>query len=933
MEIKIFNKLAVLAVISSFLMSPLFATNYYVDVVNGNNTNTGLSEMAAFATIQNAANLTNPGDVVLIMNGTYTKAAYGFDGHKSVLYVGRSGSESGGYITYKNYPGHKPKVWGINCGWDCIEVQANYIKIEGIEFMGNNANITYEEAKRVEEEATAGTGSNADREKMNLNGIYIIRSHHVVLQNCIIHDFAGAGVACSSTDYATIENNIVYNNCWYMMYAGSGISVIGNGKIDDLNIYKRIVRGNIVYNNKCLIPWHTNGKVFMSDGNGIILDVNTGYIGRTLVENNVSYNNGGGGVHGFRSSYLDLFNNTAYNNGTNMGYAEIDGLFCTNTRIYNNIMYSRPSSAGGICNYNDAGATYDYNVYYNGKVNKKGSHDIVADPNFVQLPTITSDLADASTADFRLQTSSIAINGGTMATGLYSAKDILGVARPVGASVDMGAYEYGTAIPRAEINIKQATTNILDNNGIFSFGDVSSSVPQTITFTIENTGDKVLNLTGTPRIAVTGTGFSLVTDAPASVPALGTATFQVKLTANTSATTYSGAVSIANNDLDENPYNFTLTGAGYDGSKALQTISFPALPTKTFGDPDFAPEATSSANLPISYVSSNINVATILSGNIHLVGIGTTVITASQVGNATTNPAKDVSHTLTVKVMNDTIFVNKLLSAPTIDGVLSDWGSTWTDILNMPTASTTFDATGKFQVGYTNDSLYVALMVQDATPHNESAITASYLKDCIELFIRIDTISKSVSGSAQYRLQRDASLLESGSVAVNAKSISTDTGYMQEWALPWSGLATRESFANFDISILKYLRFDIQVADNSTGTSGSGATGRTQQLFWNQGVDDKWGKTNSYGYMKLMGVSTDIKNVSNVSNIIVQYNSTANELKISNYTGNVTIFDVTGRKILSDVINNYNQDISMMNLKNGIYIVKCNGFSSKILKW
>ncbi len=83
-------------------------------------------------------------------------------------------------------------------------------------------------------------------------------------------------------------------------------------------------------------------------------------------------------------------------------------------------------------------------------------------------------------------------------------------------------------------------------------------------------------------------------------------------------------------------------------SKSSQTITFGALPVKSYGDADFAPGATASSGLPISYSSSNTSVATIVGGNIHIVGAGSTNITASQTGDATFNAATDVVQPLTI---------------------------------------------------------------------------------------------------------------------------------------------------------------------------------------------------------------------------------------------------------------------------------------------
>ncbi|MGM9477587.1 gliding motility-associated C-terminal domain-containing protein [Pedobacter sp. GSP4] len=62
-------------------------------------------------------------------------------------------------------------------------------------------------------------------------------------------------------------------------------------------------------------------------------------------------------------------------------------------------------------------------------------------------------------------------------------------------------------------------------------------------------------------------------------------------------------------------------------NEAVYAIAFPAIPAKTICDPDFDPKATS--NLPITYTSSEPDVADIIDGLIHIYGPGTATITAS----------------------------------------------------------------------------------------------------------------------------------------------------------------------------------------------------------------------------------------------------------------------------------------------------------------
>lgn len=68
--------------------------------------------------------------------------------------------------------------------------------------------------------------------------------------------------------------------------------------------------------------------------------------------------------------------------------------------------------------------------------------------------------------------------------------------------------------------------------------------------------------------------------------------------------------------------------------KADQSITFTALPQKYVGDGSFLPGAIVDTELPLTYTSSNTEVATIQDSRIIIVGEGTSTITASQVGNS-----------------------------------------------------------------------------------------------------------------------------------------------------------------------------------------------------------------------------------------------------------------------------------------------------------
>lgn len=79
-----------------------------------------------------------------------------------------------------------------------------------------------------------------------------------------------------------------------------------------------------------------------------------------------------------------------------------------------------------------------------------------------------------------------------------------------------------------------------------------------------------------------------------------------------------------------------------------QEINFPSISKKNSNDLDFDPLATATSQLPVLYNSSNLEVATIINNKIHIVGWGTSLITASQQGNETYKPADYVTQTLEV---------------------------------------------------------------------------------------------------------------------------------------------------------------------------------------------------------------------------------------------------------------------------------------------
>ena len=353
----------------------------------------------------------------------------------------KSGTE-GNYISFVAHdPSNKPVLYIHGNGvWNAVKCHASYIIFDGLEVRGDIANISrddaYAFAKNYYDTGSIDWNKAA---RYNANGISIEQKSssdphpvHVIVRNCVIHDLPGGGLGASNSDYITFENNDIYNCARYSMYANSGISIIYSYNSDSNTGHKIIIRGNTVSGCWGEVPWVRREvpSFNYSDGNGIILDVNntSGYNGRTLVENNVCFNNGGSGIHGYKASHIDIVGNTAYHNGHRYSgsYGEIWAHHCSDINIYNNIMY------GPWCNLGDK-ANYSGNVYYGGDVKFKGSGDIVADPLFVNAST------DRTVANLHLSAGSPARGHGVTASYL-PVRDHDGKIR--GASFDSGAYQY-----------------------------------------------------------------------------------------------------------------------------------------------------------------------------------------------------------------------------------------------------------------------------------------------------------------------------------------------------------------------------------------------------------------------------------------------------------------------------------------------------------
>ncbi|MBD2724809.1 choice-of-anchor D domain-containing protein [Nostoc sp. FACHB-892] len=518
---------------------------YYVSGT-GNDKSDGLNEGAAFRTLQKAADLVQAGDTVYVMNGTYTNI------YPNILSLSNKHGSANAPITFTAYPGHKPVLEAHTNNWNAISITgSSYVVIEGLTLVGARDEITLEYALEQKDNlsnpATSGNGINVTY----INGAQKQRSHHITIKNNNVSKFPGNGIGTEEVDYITVKNNIVSGNAWYSPYGTQGITMLHLWNSDtNVTDYKVVIEGNTSFDNKQLVPWIQAGKV--TEGHGIMLDTasvaNVAYQGKALISNNVVYNNGGAGIQIFKGENpVDIVNNTTYQNSQELPVGEIFLNSAKNVRVVNNIMYAKSGeSASSIAN--SSNYSFDNNLAYNGDLKGAGSGNVLnKDPLFV----------NPANGDFRLRAGSPAIDGGSNAFNSITKNIPLDGDGDGSVLIDIGAYEAPTSkTPSPEIQILDGTVDIADNSTTpINFGVAVAGSTLTKTFTIKNTGIAALNLTNLKL----PDGFSLVGTLPATLAAKTSANITVALNTTTAAT-YSGNFSLTNNDSNESPFDFVISG-------------------------------------------------------------------------------------------------------------------------------------------------------------------------------------------------------------------------------------------------------------------------------------------------------------------------------------------------------------------------------------
>ncbi len=150
-------------------------------------------------------------------------------------------------------------------------------------------------------------------------------------------------------------------------------------------------------------------------------------------------------------------------------------------------------------------------------------------------------------------------------------------------------------------------------------------------------------------------------------------------------------------------------------AKADQTITFAEIEGKTYGDEAFAPGATTSSGLAVSYaVSGNCE---LIDGKVSITGAGSCTVTASQAGDNNYNPAANVVRSFDIAKAAATVTLGSL--SHTYDGTAKT--ATASASATRPNADNLGDITIAYKQGDT--------VVENPTNAGDYSVTATLTND------------------------------------------------------------------------------------------------------------------------------------------------------------------------------------------------------------
>jgi hypothetical protein len=419
---------------TTITVNPSTGHTYYVSPT-GNNSNTGSAD-SPWLTIQNAVNIVQPGDTVIVRAGSYAGFILGWDvpeagtASKPITFEADPNAAAGSVvINAKNYETHA----GID-----LEPGCDYITISG---------FTIDDSGGITDSLDHG------------EGIKVAANNDVITGNTISGIVYGFGMIADNATNVALRNNTITGT------GNLGDPNYGHGIYLSGSLDGAVVQGNTIHDNS-YIGIHINGD--LSEGG-------VGLVTHALIEDNLIYKNGQNGINadGLQSSVIEnnliygyqrygialyqidaadgsknnvIVNNTIVSTVAGAGAAVriLDG--GTGNAILNNILLggddiavriSSDSLSGFVSNYNIGGGVY--------QSEDSGSIETLAqwrtqtgkDQN-TQTATAAHLFVNAAADNYHLAAGSPALNAGTNTDA--AATDIVGTLRPSG-QVDIGAYQ------------------------------------------------------------------------------------------------------------------------------------------------------------------------------------------------------------------------------------------------------------------------------------------------------------------------------------------------------------------------------------------------------------------------------------------------------------------------------------------------------------
>ena len=273
-----------------------------------------------YGTFKEACSNLNGKHNIYIRGGVYRNPGYHNDYSKSGRYPAISEECQG----TKSYP-IIIRPWGneyVKLKTDAlygirIKQGAKHITVQNMEIEGESQNITLDDALNY-----WWWDSN---DTMRSMGIFS-NGDDIIIKDNVVHDMPGSGIGASSSAYANIRRNIVYNCDWWTIAGSKGIGITSAKGSDANGEYKNQIVGNLIFNVEQRLFSHVWNKEFatlrIDEGEALLIQegkqnagtTSSSYNGKYLIKDNLLIYNGKA-VSINLAKDVNLTNNSYYNNG------------------------------------------------------------------------------------------------------------------------------------------------------------------------------------------------------------------------------------------------------------------------------------------------------------------------------------------------------------------------------------------------------------------------------------------------------------------------------------------------------------------------------------------------------------------------------------------------------------------------------------------